>query len=514
MAPPTWANDEQKVWLHLWLADYIRRQAEHKLHLLWPALMEAWFRQYPEHIQLGLPAPNDPNGRRLTNDELKRVGTAIVVRKKQLESYMRYNGKKINNANRSLNAGGPILAALNRVLAPKHRTKRRRAHQAVEVFQKRFPDRIADALKETNYDEINEEAMSKLVDGWEEESPEAASARMKEAKSERMKVRQRVVHEVYNNASPNEREECEAVVGEEKEKIRAEDLEAEKSETNTAPGTRKATELQDGIDMLENVCSDVHRAIFSATGWVGMTLLGGANPRMGGELALKIICFGETPSGNDFEDVCVDFDKNIIEKFEAFLRTAITPEQRAAAAFTVREDGPTEPRVAREQAPLPAVPQPAKAATSKPKPKRMTKSKKSQTPAAAPTPPTLPVPVPAPLPVFAPEDPGPLISTPEAPQTPMAGSIYAEEAMDISDFDLHHFDVDGEDSQPQDTSTTPVFYPWPAGMPPPSSPATAATLALAERGGFFNGVMFIHCDYPATAPRSSCAASGCTGASA
>jgi hypothetical protein len=32
------------------------------------------------------------------------------------------------------------------------------------------------------------------------------------------------------------------------------------------------------------------------------------------------ICHGTTPAGNDFEDSCVDFDKNVIEAFEGFLQ--------------------------------------------------------------------------------------------------------------------------------------------------------------------------------------------------
>ncbi|KAJ7692013.1 hypothetical protein B0H16DRAFT_1486581 [Mycena metata] len=49
-----------------------------------------------------------------------------------------------------------------------------------------------------------------------------------------------------------------------------------------------------------------------------MTILGGPNPRMNGELTLKIICFGETPAGNDFEETCVNFNENVVEPFEGF----------------------------------------------------------------------------------------------------------------------------------------------------------------------------------------------------
>lgn len=37
-------------------------------------------------------------------------------------------------------------------------------------------------------------------------------------------------------------------------------------------------------------------------------------------LLVHSICHGTTPAGNDFEDSCVDFDKNVVEAFEGFLQ--------------------------------------------------------------------------------------------------------------------------------------------------------------------------------------------------
>lgn len=36
------------------------------------------------------------------------------------------------------------------------------------------------------------------------------------------------------------------------------------------------------------------------------------------------ICFGETPAGNDFEQSCINFDTNVVEPFEAFLRNVFS----------------------------------------------------------------------------------------------------------------------------------------------------------------------------------------------
>jgi hypothetical protein len=42
------------------------------------------------------------------------------------------------------------------------------------------------------------------------------------------------------------------------------------------------------IDGLDGVYCDIHKATYAATGWVGMSIFGGPNPRMGGNLTLKM----------------------------------------------------------------------------------------------------------------------------------------------------------------------------------------------------------------------------------
>lgn len=47
--------------------------------------------------------------------------------------------------------------------------------------------------------------------------------------------------------------------------------------------------LFSGVDALEGVYQHLHQATYNAAGWVGMTILGGPNPRLpDGELSLKM----------------------------------------------------------------------------------------------------------------------------------------------------------------------------------------------------------------------------------
>jgi hypothetical protein len=43
------------------------------------------------------------------------------------------------------------------------------------------------------------------------------------------------------------------------------------------------------------------------------------------------ICHGTTPAGNDFEDSCVNFDKNVVEAFEGFLQQVFSESDGASS---------------------------------------------------------------------------------------------------------------------------------------------------------------------------------------
>ncbi|KAJ6610570.1 hypothetical protein B0H10DRAFT_1953708 [Mycena sp. CBHHK59/15] len=62
----------------------------------------------------------------------------------------------------------------------------KRAHQPIEIFQKRNAAMICEAMNEEGYDLVNEEAMVNDIDDWEDESDETHAARIKEGKAQQM----------------------------------------------------------------------------------------------------------------------------------------------------------------------------------------------------------------------------------------------------------------------------------------------------------------------------------------
>ncbi|KAJ7442103.1 hypothetical protein B0H11DRAFT_2204602 [Mycena galericulata] len=465
MAPPFWANDRQKAFLEGWVPDYIRRQAERKLHLFWAPMMETWFKQFAEHTTLDLSLPNDANGRTLTPDELATLGAAILARKGQLENWFRNRRKSIGNASGSTaTATSATVKNIFKISIP----KRRRAHQPIEIFQKNHQGEIRDALTAAGYDDLNEAKMADDIDEGTDESEDTVVARIKATKSKRMRLRTQVVQDLWKEVSEAERELIEAEVAKEKEELREED--GEREEKSGAQKSTTPAELQDGVDALEGVYSEIHKATYNASGWVGMT-------------TMHTICFGETPAGNDFEDSCVDFDKNVVEAFEAFLRNCYSLDECRSRAFMARPDAAHEPRLERV---APAISESASAEEKKAKKPKCVRRKKNAKSAA-----------------IVPQLPSSLLATNDGA---LANDGLASNSVLPSDDNLSTpGDVDyfeGSDSPPDDMGgedvvgtpfsplppqplmdMQPGTQPWPPGMSPPLTPAQAAAIALLERGG-------------------------------
>ncbi|KAJ6512091.1 hypothetical protein C8R47DRAFT_1207442 [Mycena vitilis] len=477
MAPKGWATEPQKDWLRSWLPAFIKRQAEHKLHLFWPSMHEAWFMLNPEQRALGLPLPTDPTARALTPEEIEVLGAATVVRKGQLGNWFNNNSKKLGRVDTvATTSSGVTAAAIKSLFKLGATTKRSRAHQEIEIFQKRNKILIEAELLAEGYHQLKapDNPDDEEEDDFTDEADGTEAAAKKSLKSQRMRLRTRVVNALWTAASSEEKAAVAAEVEAEKKDLREKELNAEAQEADK----KTPTELQAGIDALDTVFSEVQKAGHEASGWVSMTIMGGPNPRMGGEFTLKIVCCGETPAGNDFEASCVNFDGNVLEPFEGFLRQTYTAEQRAACAFPTVPSTSDAPRIPRAgPAPPPVVPT---------KPKKKAGKKKKTGPAAA-------VPVPSPQSTVASSTTAthtgsesglgdfavalePTETSSDIPELDFADDIDMR-AAGSNDDDLWSFSEDAAHTADDTHGQL-----WPAGMTPPLSPSDAATLAAIERG--------------------------------
>ncbi|KAJ7133262.1 hypothetical protein C8R44DRAFT_730442 [Mycena epipterygia] len=338
MAPPSWANALELNFLKTWIAEYIKRQGQHKLNLFWPALQEAWFAQFPERARLGLPSGEAL----LTNDQMDVLRVAIVARKKKLENWFRYQRTRLNSARAAgtrVNTPANVANAIFRNKPP-----RCRRHQAIEIWQKRNAEALRLALAARGFNELNEEHAAADRDTWENETEEAASERVKEMRRERMKLRTAVVQELWANADPAERAICETLVAAERDaplNPPAPPIAAEPT-----PEERQLLSASSrAIDETADVFTRVNAAYGERTGWKGIMIWGGPNPRMGGELSMKVICYGTSPAGNTFEESLTTFDEDIVLPFQKWMRCSFNtaPAVRAARALNSTPQLPAEP---------------------------------------------------------------------------------------------------------------------------------------------------------------------------
>jgi hypothetical protein len=105
---------------------------------------------------------------------------------------------------------------------------KKRVHQAVEIFQQRNRELIKEALATAGYDKLNERDDEE--DDWTDEADGSEAARAKAPKSQRMRLRTRVVSALWKEASEEERAIVLVEVEKEKEEMRASELKEEEAE--------------------------------------------------------------------------------------------------------------------------------------------------------------------------------------------------------------------------------------------------------------------------------------------
>ncbi|KAJ7447601.1 hypothetical protein B0H11DRAFT_1929647 [Mycena galericulata] len=389
MAPLSWTTPEEDRFLKAQVAPYLTAKTNKKLWQFWPQMHAGWFSKFPEEPRLGFPGLTEKgDAPTLSEEQSAQLKKALSTRKGQLVNWLRHHSKKTNDIGAvQRNASNSLATTLF-----SNKESNNRVHRPIELFQKVCTTRIDAALEEEGFYEVNEAQMSLDIEDLEEESTEERAARIKEARGERMSIRNRVVNTLFNQISPEERTKLDELIAEEKEAAAAK----AKGENKSTDGERTPAEYLRAIDESAEVFAKVHKTIASQTGWHGFSVYGGPNPRFKGALSMKVVCFGETSAGNDFEAAHGSFDEGISKPFQAFLKRCFSSADRRARALVEEED--------KTEAILPSLDglfrMPSDEGASRPKPtrvkpKKKTKAKSSNQPApSAPPAPITPAPPP------------------------------------------------------------------------------------------------------------------------
>ncbi|KAJ7301352.1 hypothetical protein DFH08DRAFT_827622 [Mycena albidolilacea] len=145
-------------------------------------MMEAWFTEFPEHKKLRLSLPTDQDATPLTEVELASLGAAIKTQRSKLENWFRNERKKIGKAGGNAAFSAATNAKVQQIFQQSI-AKRVRAHQPVEIFQKRNGDLIKTTLQMAGYDLLKADSDTEEDNNiGESGSAEAVRGKHKKAK--------------------------------------------------------------------------------------------------------------------------------------------------------------------------------------------------------------------------------------------------------------------------------------------------------------------------------------------
>ncbi|KAJ7089404.1 hypothetical protein C8R44DRAFT_892361 [Mycena epipterygia] len=502
MPPPTWASPEQAEFLGSQLTSYLAAKENSKkvpLVRYWNQLEEKWFERWPEEGELELPAAG--SGVPLTDDQTAWLGAATGKRKSRLKANMRYR-ERLHTAGRGHpgNQNAPGQKKRRSLFKILKKPKATRNLQVVEMYQKLHHAKIKAEVMNRGYGDMNEESEAiraaqeppapvviltpQEQRRAEEREDKLALERVHTARRKRMKLWRATTTELWNEESEDVRQEIEESTAD-VNKDRAAGI-----DDGLVDEERTPQHYEHAIEQIGAVYGLVHEATVEEAGWFGMTIVGGPNPVRGGQVSMKVICFGKTPNGNTFEAAHPDFDGQIKSQFARFLKRAFPHNVRDSRALPVAGDATEAPDLEGlltmdMGTDNEAIPKPTKDTA----PKRIRRKKTALVPSTlASTPISSAIPPVAfvtPASTLAPPVPSAAAASP--PITP-SSQIDATPSYDFSNDDFDFPSLLLNEGSPELLQEHPVNGPpsspsifW-AGMPPPTSPRTAGMIAGFERG--------------------------------
>ncbi|KAJ7657644.1 hypothetical protein DFH06DRAFT_1131426 [Mycena polygramma] len=361
MAPSGWGTPDQKLFFLLWMPEYMTKKAEKRLDEFWPKMRLAWYSEFAEEASLGYPVqeihldPNAPPVRRLTPEETAALSAAITARDKvsitrwnkmwtrltwtfkQLQNSFKNGYSKIKKQRGGVARSASSLAAVLFKSFP----KRKRRLQVLEVYQKQNKAALKTALRDSEYDALNEAAQCRGDDGeWvDDEEDSIRVKRIAEARKQRMKVFRRVIQQMWE-LEPEEYQESIRALWRDQIPETTTTQETEDGTTTERSPEEYQLSLDESLSVAQMFCCEFGRM----TGWVGALLFAGPVPRLGGEVGMKSYSFGLTPGGVSFENAHPSWKKSVAQPLFKFARQAMSRETRVSRALFPEEEVETGPK--------------------------------------------------------------------------------------------------------------------------------------------------------------------------
>ncbi|KAJ6457461.1 hypothetical protein DFH09DRAFT_1349642 [Mycena vulgaris] len=323
MAPQRWAGEEELAWLVAHIGEYMDKKASRDQIEFFTKLEEAWFKKWPAEGSCGVPARE--SGERLTEEQALQLGNFILKRKKQLREWYRNHAAKLRQSGTK-----PVKKDnMSSIAAALWQESKRRQHdpQLLELWMKKFPERVKAALEAAGYDTKHAGDMEWVSQDGQGPG-ESDKQKLKDQASARMRMWRWVTMAVFEAESDTVKGDMEA------------DLVKIKTSRATTQEPIKLTPAlaQMSLDQLEGIMDRIHALILAKTGWVGFSMFGGPTPNAAGALRYSIYSCGFSPAGNTFKDSHPDWKEGVAERFTEWLHRCFTRSDRDAMALLDPED--------------------------------------------------------------------------------------------------------------------------------------------------------------------------------
>ncbi|KAF8871239.1 hypothetical protein BD779DRAFT_1478343 [Infundibulicybe gibba] len=304
--PKFWTSPVQRSWLESNLAGFLDARDSKRVDRFLHGLYERWFTEFPE-LDVLFPCEPDVPRVELTDEQKVELSSAVLARKTQIRNWMNWNAVK-----RTRTSLTPDLSLFNLGFPPNKRT---RAPQQVEVYQKMFPEKVAQVVKQATA---------------------GAGSR-----SERMSIQRKTVNALLEQ----EDEDIHAAVNEQLMRIKGERSAGsdDSGQEDSKVKGPSPIDYHKAIRKLPEYVRHTLEAAAASTGWV--FFCGGSWPQS--SYKWKIL-YGGSPAGQDFMQACDGFEDRFRKPFGKFAKSAIPREKRQL--YALLESQPTD------NAPTPPLP--------------------------------------------------------------------------------------------------------------------------------------------------------------
>ncbi|KAF8140686.1 hypothetical protein K438DRAFT_2116438 [Mycena galopus ATCC 62051] len=293
----------------------------------WSKVEKGWFAKWPVETTLGLPVIDTTasiEASALSDAQKTEIGAAqskisgvraavsllgsgldTQILRQQIRSW--YNNKN-QKEKRILNSEGSaaVTSQVKELLATVSR-RRTRKLQKEEVWEKRHPDELMDAMKEDGFQEM-------MGVSEDDETMEERKERISNGRKAQLKLRKKTRARLFQEASTEEQNIVEEIYAN------------QKTEKSVKPGKAETPEdFQQGLNMLPPLVKQFHEVIHDLTGWVGSTLLVGPVPEEEGKIG--------TQSGQTLDQAHIGWDDHVIKPLQQFGKAVFDHDTRRARAL-------------------------------------------------------------------------------------------------------------------------------------------------------------------------------------